>query len=111
MRRRVFMLGVALSLTLCVVTGERWLSTSRINIDSDPTGPGIVLVHSVPWLGWMCVVFAVTTAGLVWRLVHYMRLSDFREYKGLCQSCGYDLRATSDQCPECGAIPDDNGEA
>ena len=41
-----------------------------------------------------------------WRRAKYAK----RRAMGLCPTCGYDLRASKERCPECGtAIPADSG--
>jgi hypothetical protein len=51
------------------------------------------------WFLALCA--AVLPARAAWRLKRRCR----RQREGQCQACGYDLRATPDRCPECGAIP------
>lgn len=55
-------------------------------------------VLAIPY--WFVVLSSL--AALIWlrRRVHLKR-----HVLGHCSACGYDLRATPDRCPECGAIP------
>jgi hypothetical protein len=49
-----------------------------------------------PW-ALPTAVFAALPAFAGWRFLH-------RRKEGLCPTCGYDLRASPDRCPECGRL-------
>ena len=53
---------------------------------------------------WAILIVAGLVCALWWR---YGRRT--LQPPGCCDSCGYDLRATPDRCPECGKIPAKTG--
>jgi len=56
---------------------------------------------SVPY-SLLAVLFAAAPS--VWLIRRPSRRRAHRAGAGLCVRCGYDLRATPDQCPECGTV-------
>jgi len=71
------------------------------------TGPGPFRNGNRPWRQlylphWLMTL--VTALPVAFTLVMFIRRKH-RRRPGHCPTCGYDLRATPDRCPECGAIP------
>ncbi len=58
------------------------------------------------WVPYWVVVFATSLLPTTYAIYgKRYRVQVDRAATGLCLHCGYDLRATPDRCPECGAVP------
>ncbi|HEX3357109.1 MAG TPA: hypothetical protein VHS31_09075 [Tepidisphaeraceae bacterium] len=72
----------------------------------DEKGVNFLLVNNfysafaIPW--WM-LLLALAICPALWLRVPVRARR--RRQRGECAVCGYDLRATPDRCPECGAVP------
>jgi hypothetical protein len=74
--------------------GFSWYREEQLR-PKDPLRWSFVFPH------WLAVgVFALAPAVLVVKMIRR------RQRSGTCAVCGYDMRATPERCPECGAVAD-----
>ena len=84
-------------------TYERW-SVRRSNelwghFDVTVDRRGGISLRIPYW--FICIVFCVVPTAVL--LTFRARRRASRRQRGLCASCGYDLRASTERCPECGS--------
>jgi hypothetical protein len=68
-------------------------------VDQVDFGPGETVVVAIPY--WFIIFALLVVPAIDLRgFLHFRH----RRKRGLCPTCGYDLRASPDRCPECGTM-------
>jgi predicted RNA-binding Zn-ribbon protein involved in translation (DUF1610 family) len=106
-KRILFNLLAALSLVPFVFLITEMLVLSRYSYG--PSGPQYNFSTEIAIFGhwtpvWMVLV-ATAILPVLWLMMWSRNFLYPRARPGLCVSCGYDLRATPERCPECGTVP------
>jgi len=111
MKRRLFTILSALSLLLCPIALLAGLDAcDEVFVPSGLSQ--VTAIHRPTSLSWLMysVAFLALIAPVIWAWQTWVARpwSAFRRHQrirlGLCPTCGYDLRATKDRCPECGTL-------
>lgn len=68
-------------------------------------GPAVPGASYIPYSAIIVPIWMPLAILSVLLYVQRRRWLPHRRPEGACAVCGYDLRATPDRCPECGAIP------
>jgi hypothetical protein len=84
----------------------RWRFYANRHYWVDPVGKygSLTFLTSPCWA--VTLVLSLLPSGRSYCVVREWRRTRLLGNTGRCPTCGYDLRATPDQCPECGAVPD-----
>jgi hypothetical protein len=61
-------------------------------------------VWFAPYWGAVTIFLVLPALAVIFEIVR-RKIARSRRDRTLCEHCGYDLRATPDRCPECGAVP------
>ena len=82
---------IELLISLAMVVALGWLAWRGFSAGLAPVGAALLAVAGL--CAWL--------AAMKLRVMRW----NHRFANGLCPYCGYDLRATHNECPECGAKP------
>jgi hypothetical protein len=88
------------SYTLGSLPGARSFSVLGLGYIDNVPPPRSARIFYVPH--WFAALLFTIFPAIRLRSIHRTRRLN---RAGLCERCGYDLRATPDRCPECGAVP------
>jgi hypothetical protein len=82
---------------------DGWLASLGISYQKGIASPTPTRYHDLVMPTWPVILLSGSVAVIgSWRLRRRWRWAR-RAAQSLCQTCGYDLRASGESCPECGA--------